>query len=274
MAAKSKGKALTAKRAKNAKSGEKSKKDHTGVSGGSAQTEPSAHQMKEMTNALVISYKFLRVTVGALGMGMPLILYAGGRLIFGDLVQPSLSAYYHTSMRDVLVGILFALGVFLFSYKGYGRPDDIAGNLACLFAIGTALFPTLPLEGPITPIDERNNIIHHIFATGFLLTLTYFALFLFTKSDKPASEQSPGKRMRNTVYRLCGGLMTLSILVIGAYFLLQGGVGPFLGSSVPIYWLETVAIFAFGVSWFVKSGYFIKDDEEETPLAWVAQFAP
>jgi hypothetical protein len=274
MAAKSKGKALTAKRAKNAKSGEKIKKDKQRVSGGSAQTEPSTHQMKEMTNALVISYKFLRVTVGALGMAMPFILYAGGRLIFGDLVQPSLSAYYHTGMRDVLVGILFALAVFLFAYKGYGRADDIAGYFACFFAIGTALFPTLPLEGPITPSDERNNIIHHIFATGFLLTLTYFALFLFTKSDKPIPEQSPSKRMRNTIYRLCGGLMALSILVIGLYFLLQGGVGPFLGSSVPIYWLETVAIVAFGVSWFVKSGYFIKDDEEETPLVWVAQFAP
>lgn len=230
---------------------------------------PSAHKLMEIQNELVISYKFLRVTVGVLGMGMPLILYAGGKLIFGFGVRESLSAYYHTDMRDVLVGILFALGVFLLSYKGYGRADDLAGNLACFFAIGVALFPTLPTEGPVTALDERKSAVHFIFAASFLLTLTYFALFLFTKSNKKPSEMTPLKRIRNTVYRTCGGIMLLSILLLTIYFLTQGGVGPFFGSSVPIFWLETVAIFAFGVSWFVKSEVILKDKEEIPAVMWV-----
>ncbi len=225
-------------------------------------------KLMELQNELVISYKILRVTVGVLGMAMPLVLYAGGKLIFGFGVQLSLSAYYHTSMRDVLVGILFALGVFLFSYKGYGRADDVAGYLACFFAIGVALFPALR-EGETSELAKRINVIHHIFAAGFLLTLTYFALFLFTKSNKKPSEMTPLKRLRNTVYRTCGGVMLLCILLLAVYIYQYGGVGVFLGSSVPIFWLETVAIFAFGVSWFVKSEVILKDQEESTAVKWV-----
>ncbi len=266
MATKTKSKRLTAKSVKNAKDKPKGKNTNRGGS----QPPPSTHKLMEIQNALVISYKFLRVTVGALGMGMPLILYAGGKLIFGFGVRESLSAYYHTDMRDVLVGILFALGVFLLSYKGYGRADDIAGNLACLFAIGVALFPTLR-EGETSEIAQRISIVHHVFAALFLLTLTYFALFLFTKSSKKPSEMTPLKRIRNTVYRTCGGVMLLSILLLAIYFLTQGGVGAFLGSSVPIFWLETVAIVAFGVSWFVKSEVILKDKEEKQKVEYVPQ---
>lgn len=96
-------------------------------------------------------------------MLMPLILYVDGRVIFGKMLQESLSMYYHTGMRAVMVGILFALGVFLFSYKGYGREDDVAGNLACLFAIETALFPTLR-DGETGEVYKRISVVHRIFA--------------------------------------------------------------------------------------------------------------
>ncbi len=221
----------------------------------------AVHKLMETQNELVVSYKFLRVVVGALGMSLPLILYAGGRAVFGFDVQGSLSAYYHTAMRDVLVGVLFAIGVFLFSYKGYSLVDEIAGKLACIFALGVALFPTLA-EGETSPTAQRISMFHYFFAAAFFLTLTFFANFLFTKSNKTPSEQPPQKRIRNTVYRSCGGVMVLSILLLAAYFILAGGDGPFLGSSAPVFWLETVAIFAFGVSWFVKSEVILKDKEE------------
>ncbi|WKZ47901.1 MAG: hypothetical protein QY306_00870 [Anaerolineales bacterium] len=245
--------------------------DLRGHSGSKRQPALSAHKLKEIQNELVVPYKILRVTIGALGMGMPLILYTGGKLIFGFGVRESLSAYYHTDMRDVLVGILFALGVFLFSYKGYDRADNWAGYLACFFAIGVALFPTLPTEGSVTAIDERISAFHFFFAASFLLTLTYFALFQFTKSNKKRSEMSPLKRIRNTVYQTCGGIMLLCILLLAAYFFLQSGEGSFLGSSVPTFWLETLAIFAFGVSWFVKSEVILKDKEEAPTVEYVPQ---
>lgn len=228
-------------------------------------------QLSEIQNELVLPYKELRVTIGLLGMLMPLILYLGGRVIFGKMLQESISAYYHTGMRDVMVGILFSLGVFLFSYKGYGREDDIAGNLACLFAIGTALFPTLR-EGETGEIYKQISIVHHIFAASFLLTLTYFCLVLFTKSKHKPSDMSEMKKLRNTIYRICGGVMLLSILLIAVYFAAFGAEGQFLGITNPIFWFETLAIFAFGFSWFVKSEVILKDEEDDKPsVEWKPQ---
>jgi hypothetical protein len=50
-------------------------------------------------------------------------------------------------MRDVYVATLYVFGFFLLSYKGYQRIDDIISNLGCVFAVGSALFPTTPPEG-------------------------------------------------------------------------------------------------------------------------------
>ena len=97
---------------------------------------------------LVYSYLELRTAIGLLGIGLPVIVALGGALIFRVGLQSSLSSYYHTGMRDVLVGTLFVIGFFLLSYKGYDRADNLTGNLACVFAVGLALFPTAPEVAP------------------------------------------------------------------------------------------------------------------------------
>jgi hypothetical protein len=45
-------------------------------------------------------------------------------------------------LRGVLAGSLWAIGIFLMSYRGYQKRDEMAGRLACVFALGVALFPT------------------------------------------------------------------------------------------------------------------------------------
>lgn len=229
------------------------------------------HQLKEIQNELVIPYKNLRVTIGVLGIAMPFILYLGGKFIFRMGVQESISAYYHTGMGDVLVGILFALGVFLFSYKGYGQEDNLAGYLACFFAIGVALFPVLR-RGETSAVWMNVSAAHHFFATSFFLTLTYFCLALFTRSKSKLSELPSMKRLRNTIYRVCGGIMLLCIVIMGTYLLAFDGTGPFLGLTNPIFWFETIAILAFGFSWFVKADVIFKDAEVPKPrIQWVPQ---
>ena len=94
--------------------------------------------------SLVFSYLELRKAIGILGMVLPFVVSLGAWLFFQEGIQRSISAYYHTGMRDVFVGTLFAIGFFLLSYKGYERSDAIAGDLGCLFAVGVALFPTAP----------------------------------------------------------------------------------------------------------------------------------
>src|SRR6266699_115645 len=79
-------------------------------------------QRPPLPDPRIISYQTLRRAVGFIGVGLPFVLALGDILIFhGDGVRRSVSSYYHTPMRGVLVGALWAIGVFLFAYKGYDR---------------------------------------------------------------------------------------------------------------------------------------------------------
>ncbi|MFK8186458.1 MAG: DUF998 domain-containing protein [Phormidesmis sp.] len=207
---------------------------------------------------LVLSYLMLRKSIGTLGILLPLVLVLGGGLLFGLGIQDTVSDYYHTGMRDVFVGTLCAMGVFLFSYNGYGRKDNRAGNLASIFVIGTALIPTTPVDP--SPLAATLGKIHILCATSYFLTLAYFSLFLFTKSH-PTQPPSPQKRMRNRVYRVCGYTILGAIAAIGIYiFLIPENIQNLLEPGIDVvFWLEAIAVIAFGISWFVKGEGLLKD---------------
>ena len=190
-----------------------------------------------------VSYVTLRRVVGTLGVLLPVLL-AVGCLVLGSCegLQDSISAYYGTAMRNVFVGILFTIGWFLFSYRGYERRDDMAGDLACLFAMGVALFPT-------TSSSSIIRTVHFLSAAALFLMLAYFSLFLFTKTKKgvPPTRE---KKIRNRIYVTCGVTMLACIALIVVYyaFLKQTPVA----AIKPVFWLESLALWAFGWSWFVK----------------------
>ena len=105
-------------------------------------------QKSENGDSLLISYLSLRKAVGIIGVSLPVVLLLGNWLVFGcTRLEDSISYYYYSGMRGVLVGSLWAIGVFLLSYRGYDTRDQMAGRLACFFALGVALFPTAPARG-------------------------------------------------------------------------------------------------------------------------------
>jgi len=211
-------------------------------------TEMEEASMQE--DSLVISYLLLRKTVGILGMALPIIVALGGLLIFNSKIQSSMSSYYYTGMRDVFVGILWTIGFFLFSYKGYDRRDNIASNLACVFAVIVSLFPTAP-DGSTSPTENFIGGVHLFFATLFFLILIYFCLFLFTQTN--LNKQSTDEKLkRNVIYRICGYLMIACIVLIAVYKLFFDGPGSVSEALHPVFWLEAIAIFTFGISWFTK----------------------
>lgn len=73
------------------------------------------------TDPRLVSYLTLRKAIGLLGLLLPLILAVGERLIFSRGLRESVSGYYYTGMRGVLVGGLCAIGAFLLAYRGYDR---------------------------------------------------------------------------------------------------------------------------------------------------------
>ncbi len=231
----------------------------------------------EIENRHLASYLTLRKGIGYLGLALPFILGIGGMLLPEPGLRSSISAYYHTGLGDVFVGTIFAIGIFLFSYKGYEPQDDRAGDFACFCAIGLALFYTFPDMGDssrgigltVSPATaetlEKIAVAHFVFAAGFFLTLAYFSLCLFTKSD-PDKKPSQEKLQRNIVYRVCGYVILLAIALIALGGLIQKlellpeATLSTIVSLDPVFWLESIAIVAFGVSWSVKGEAILRDE--------------
>jgi hypothetical protein len=121
--------------------------------------------------AKVIDYQTLRAVIGGIVILLVPFVYIGNWGIFirhpgGCIYNPqwipgSLSGFYYTHMRNLFVGAMCAVGVFLAAYRGHDRWDDRLTNLAGLAAICIALFPTLPPgykahKGP-NPFFTREN---------------------------------------------------------------------------------------------------------------------
>ncbi len=206
---------------------------------------------------LVFSYLTLRKAVGYLGMALPIAVALGAWIIFGTGLQGSLSGYFYTGMRGVFVGTLWAIGFFLFSYQGYERRDFVAGRIAWLAALGVSLFPTTP-DGPVTDVQARIGMVHYIFASIFFLTIIYFAYFLFTQTD-PTQPPTRKKLQRNVVYRVCGIVMLICMILAALYTFLPASISGIFTPYHPIFWCETIAIEAFGISWAIKGEVLLKD---------------
>lgn len=213
--------------------------------------------------SLVLSYLGLRKSVGVIGILLPIVLAVGKMILDGPLKGPgvlnSLSDYYYSmtrpiDLRDVWVGSLWALGVFFVSYR-YALLDDVAGDLAGISAIGLALLPVAPAVGA-TAQQVQIGRVHAVLAVILLLIMAYFALVLFRKTHahKPPT---PQKLQRNRVYLVSGLIILAALALMGVVHFL-----PMPASVValhPIFWLQTLAIWAFGVAWFVKGETLLKD---------------
>ncbi len=206
---------------------------------------------------LVLSYLELRKAVGIIGFALPFVLAFGKILVEGLGIQSSISGYYYTDLRNVFVGSLCAIGVFLMSCRGYDRKDRIAGSVACVFAIGVALFPTTPYVDA-TSQDKLIGALHWSFAALLFLTLAYFSLALFTKTA-PDKAPTPQKLQRNIVYRVCGSTILACIFLIAVVALPP--VKTLVERLSPVFWLESLAIVSFGVAWLTKGETILKDQE-------------
>jgi hypothetical protein len=194
------------------------------------------------------SYIALRKAVGWIGILLPFALWFGVTIVFKEDSQATISHYYYTSMRNLFVGSLCAVGLFLFFYAGYDKWDDWTGNLAAVFAIGIAWLPTTEYG------VDTVGALHFVCATIFFLILAIISIFLFTKTHRGKEIETPKKR-RNLVHRLCGYVMVACLLAIILYvWFFQGDSMSYL-----IYWAEAIALVAFGVSWLTKGGSIFPD---------------
>ena len=215
---------------------------------------------------LVLSFTRVRTALGILGMLLPIILVLGGMLdqtrmdLATGRIEPTISDFYHTTYRDIFVGTLCAIGVFLISYRGYRREkgdwidDDWLATTAGIGAFGVAFFPNEGGGDTVVSMTQR------LIGTDLTPTLHYLSAFVFFSSlaafcfVKFARTCSMGRRR---TYIACGwgiiaALVLTAIAVIFKRFV--GGVGRDIVLDYNlIFWFEALGIWAFGLSWLVKS---------------------
>lgn len=227
---------------------------------------PPVHSSQEDHNALVISFLAVRQTLGWLGLFLPVVLL-GFASLPGNRLEQSISDFYYTGMGDIFVGTMCAIGVFLLSYTGYEPlPGEhlsdkwlarIAGAAAVLVALFPVSHPDYPFctgEPPVCTslgFAGHSEIIHYVAAGTFFLCLALFSLLQFTRG-----ERGPDGRLRWTakaaIYVLCGTFILASLMALVPYFLADTEARQAAAARHYLFWVETVAVLSFSVSWLTK----------------------
>jgi hypothetical protein len=193
-----------------------------------------------------------RQLIGGVGMVLPVLLWliAGWRTTEQPWVPlGSVSAYYYTGAVSAFAGMLVAMALFLFSYRGYNnkyyRRDRIAAIIAGAAAILIALFPTGAPSDSLEPSwwTPLTGTIHLLSGAALFSSFIFFSLFQFRMSSIEKGKPLPrDKQVRNVIYICCGVAMIVSMLwVIYA-----------LSNRASIFWPEVLALELFAVSWLVK----------------------
>ena len=105
---------------------------------------------------------------------------------------------------------------------------------------------------------EIIGIMHKVFAGLFFVMLIYFALKLFRKKD-PDQQPSAQKVHRNRIYLVCGITMIICLVLIAVNAALPKELHARLKPYHPEFWLESIAVIAFGISWLIKGGAILAD---------------
>ncbi len=204
----------------------------------------------------VRSYVTVRFAIGVLGLALPFLLVLVEPILFDGQPFPrgSLSAYYYSGMRELFVGVLWAIGVFLVLYKltefsWESRLSTLAGFAVVL----VALFPTgRPGDGvSLTPLQnllgEASVERIHFFAAavfiGSLAPITYF--FGREEGRRPGRPGRRSSRFWRTYHWTCTGV----IAAAAGLALFAGITGePDKGLLIA----EAVAVWGFAASWLMK----------------------
>jgi hypothetical protein len=201
----------------------------------------------------VRSYLLMRLVIGLVGVLLPVSLLIGDRWFVDGrpATRGSLSAYYHSGMRDVFVAALAVIGLFLLTYMVFHYNwDNVLSMAAGLAAVGTALFPTDGGE-VLTPLQRELGEslvagIHYACAAAFMLSLAAISWRFGTREHVRPNRTARQQHRWWLYHRICAST------VVGAVAFIVATQATGFWDDYSILLGEAVAALAFGLSWFVK----------------------
>ena len=197
-------------------------------------------------------YHGLRLVVGLLGFVLPIALVLRVNVFTQTEMLLSISAYYHSSGRDIFVGSLCVIAMFLLAYRGKAKIDGRFSTLAGIACLGIAFFPTAPLHA--TAEQMTFSLLHILSAGVFFLMLAVFCLLLFPNAPRfmALEQRTIYEVRRDRVYRFCGWSILVCLLLILTTKIFPGA---WVAQWRPVFFLEWFALAMFGVSWITAGKY-------------------
>ncbi len=240
-----------------------------------------------------LNQRLLAFIVGIVTLFLPIVMLIGAK--FNCLYESISHFYYAQFLGGVFIAALVFIGTFLIAYRGESKRENHLATIAGICAISVALIPTDGRgceekefsgraladfigggtdafvkvvnttraesglkENPFFELFSGADFIHGISAALLFAFLAWFSFFVFTRvvekrhlDDK--GKLTPQKRNRNIIYIASGIVIVVSMfaIVIGHFFF-----SDWWNLNNLTFWFESIALWAFGVSWVVKGQFF------------------
>ena len=215
----------------------------------------------------VRSYLMIRTVVGFIGILLPIVFILGETYYLrgGVHVRGSISAYYHTSMRDFFVAGLCVIGFLLATYMAAQKNtwDFWLSLVAGIAVILVVFFPTpgAPDTSPRRRCAENQPVpegcswiqqelgenavatVHFVCAAIFISCLAAIA-FLFAHREK----KFEGDKRMAVIQRICGWAIIAAVVWVGLGIVANLTIW----ELTPLYVGEVVSVWAFGIWWLLK----------------------
>ena len=150
----------------------------------------------------------------------------------------------------------------MFCYNGHeirkgerGPSDKTLTSLAGLFALGIIVFPTgsdVCIKDNMRTFLSSGNTgnIHMGMAALFFVSLSTMSMVNFRRTGDRVSF---GKKKNHNLFLLCGIaiLVCISLIAIYSIWIRRMNI-QWLNDIHPVFCLEAIALFFFGLSWLVK----------------------
>jgi hypothetical protein len=228
-----------------------------------ASTKAAPTEALSIDTSSIETYRYMRRGLMIVAFLLPLVLWGWGSLRFGGLwPQSSMSYYYYYGgpyggARDVFVGALWAIGVFLILYQTENRFENrllnLAGIAACLIAL-------IPMNEHGDCGQDQPWSVHSLHG---LAAAVFFIAISVVCWRYPAKQRPKGSKV-------CAVVMLVTIAFAFAYyFLLERALGVeskrYVCGWSPVFLFEFVAVYAFAFYWYFKI-----QDETNLLARWVS----